>query len=160
MNEMLVLSNTSWKRHYRDVIMSAMASQITGVLSVCSNICSGADERKHQSSVSLAFVRGIHRPPVDSPHKGPATREMCPFDDVIMLGVEDTSKEEMVGVRISESFSNRVLFMAATQKYICNTMWLKRRRRYNMITWCLSGAKMLSTIIMQTGWCISVPKCS
>ena len=40
--------------------------------------------RKHQSSVSLAFVWGIHRGPVNSPHKWPVTRKMFPFDDVIM----------------------------------------------------------------------------
>ena len=42
------------------------------------------DQRKHQSSASLAFMRGIHRWPVNSPHKGPLTRKMFPFDDVIM----------------------------------------------------------------------------
>ena len=55
--------------------MSAMASQITSVWIVCSTVCSGADQRKHQSSVSLLFVRGIHRWPVDSPHKWPVTQE-------------------------------------------------------------------------------------
>ena len=45
----------------------------------------GADQRRHQSSVPLAFVRGIHRSPVNSPHKGPVTRKMFPFDDVIMF---------------------------------------------------------------------------
>ena len=40
-----------------------------------STVCSGADQRKHQSSASLAFVRGIHRSPVNSPHKGPVTRK-------------------------------------------------------------------------------------
>ena len=49
------------------------------------NRYSGADQRKHQSSASLAFVRGIHRWPVNSPHKGPVTRKMFPFDDVIMV---------------------------------------------------------------------------
>ena len=34
--------------------------------------------------MSLAFMRGIHRWPVNSPHKGPVTRKMSPFDDVIM----------------------------------------------------------------------------
>ena len=34
-----------------------MASQITGVSIVCLDICSGADQRKHQSSASLVFVR-------------------------------------------------------------------------------------------------------
>ena len=44
----------------------------------------GADQRKHQSSAPLAFVRGIHRGPVNSPHKWPVTLKMFPFDDVIM----------------------------------------------------------------------------
>ena len=56
--------------HFSDVIIGMMASQITGVLIVCWAVCPGADQRKHQSSTSLAFVRGIHRWPVDSPHKG------------------------------------------------------------------------------------------
>ena len=61
-----------------------MPSQITGVSIVYSNVCSGADQRKHQRSASLAFVRGIHRWPVNSPQRGPVTRKMSPFDDVIM----------------------------------------------------------------------------
>ena len=70
--------------HYDDVIMSAMASQITSHTIVYSIVYLGADQRKHQSSASLAFVRGIHRWPVNSPHKGPVTRKMFPFDDVII----------------------------------------------------------------------------
>ena len=50
--------------HYRDVIMSAMASPIIGVSIVCSTICSGADQRKHQSTASLVYVRRVHRWPV------------------------------------------------------------------------------------------------
>ena len=61
-----------------------MASQITSLTIVFSTVYSGADQIKHQSSVSLAFVRGIHRWPVNSPHKEPVTRKMFPFDDVIM----------------------------------------------------------------------------
>ena len=49
------------EQHYRDAITSAMASEITGVSIVCSAVCSDVDQRKHQSSASLAFVRGIHR---------------------------------------------------------------------------------------------------
>ena len=67
--------------HYDDVIMGAVASKITIVYST---VHSDADQRKYQSSASLAFVRGIHRGPVNSPHKGPVTRKMFPFDDVIM----------------------------------------------------------------------------
>ena len=71
--------------HYNDVIMSATASQVTSLTIVYSIVYSGADKRKHQSSASLAFVRGIHRWPVNSPHTWPVTRKMFPFDDVIML---------------------------------------------------------------------------
>ena len=69
--------------HNLDVIMGVMASQITGVAMDYSTVCSGADQRKHQSSASLVFVRGIHQWPVNSPCKGPVTRKMFPFDDVI-----------------------------------------------------------------------------
>ena len=66
--------------------MGTMASQITSLTIVYSIVYSGADQRKIQSSTSLAFVRGIHWWPVNSPHKGPVTRKMFPFDDdVIML---------------------------------------------------------------------------
>ena len=70
--------------HYSGVMMVAMASQITSITIVYSTVYSGADQRKHQSSASLAFVRGIHRSPVNSPHKWPVTWKMLPFDDVMM----------------------------------------------------------------------------
>ena len=61
---------------------------ISGISSLahtgCSAVCSGTDQRNHQSSASLAFVRGIHQWLVDSPHKGPVTQKMFPFYDVIM----------------------------------------------------------------------------
>ena len=63
------LARPQWVYYY-DVIRSTMASQITGVSIVYSTICSGAVERNHQSSASLSFVRGIHRGPMDSLHKG------------------------------------------------------------------------------------------
>ena len=69
--------------HYNDVIMGTIASQITSLTIVYSTVYSDADQRIHQSSASLAFVRGIHRGPVNSPHKWPVTRKMFPFDDVI-----------------------------------------------------------------------------
>ena len=65
--------------------MRVMVSQITSLTIVYSSVYSGADQRKHQSSASLAFVRGIHRWLVNSLHKGPVTQKMFPFDDVIML---------------------------------------------------------------------------
>ena len=69
--------------YYSDVIMSAMESHITGVSIVCLAVCSGADQRKYKSSASRTFARGIHRWLVDSPHKGPVTRKLLPYDDVI-----------------------------------------------------------------------------
>ena len=71
--------------HYDDVTMSGKASQITSLTIVYSTVYPGADQRKHQSPAPLAFVRGIHRGPVNSPHKWPAKRKMFPFDDVIMF---------------------------------------------------------------------------
>ena len=76
-------------QHYDDVIMTTMASQITSLTIVYSTVYSGADQRKYQSSASLAFVRGIHRGPVNSPHKWPVARKMFPFDDVIMNPTSD-----------------------------------------------------------------------
>ena len=73
--------------HYSDVIMGSIASQIPSLKIVYSSVYSGTDQRKHQSSASLAFVRGIHWRPVNSPHKGLVTRKMFPFDDVIMFSL-------------------------------------------------------------------------
>ena len=56
-------------KHYIDVIMGTIASQITSLAIVYSIFYSDADQRKHQSSASLAFLRGSHRGPVNSPHK-------------------------------------------------------------------------------------------
>ena len=71
-------------QHYNYVIMDTIASQITSLTIVYSTVYSDADQRKHQSSASLAFVRGIHHGPVTSPHKWPVTRKMSPLDDVIV----------------------------------------------------------------------------
>ena len=76
--------------HYNDVKMNAITSQITSLTIVCSTVYSGTDQRKHQSSASLAIVRGIYLWPVNSPHKGPVTWKMFPFDEVIMISVRIT----------------------------------------------------------------------
>ena len=64
--------------HYSDVIMGAMASQITSLTVVYSTVCPGADQRKHQSSASQGFVRGIRR------SQRTSNAENVLFDDVIM----------------------------------------------------------------------------
>ena len=89
--------------------MGAIASQITSLPIVHPTVYSGGDQRKHQSSPSLVFVRGIHRWPVNSPHKGPVTRKMFPFDDVIMV---------MVCMGAHTSF--RITSMSLGQSNDCN----------------------------------------
>ena len=69
-----------WVHHCSDVIMTTMAHQIAGVSIVYSTVCLGADQSKYQSSAPLAFVCGIHRWPVNSPHKRPVTRKIFQFD--------------------------------------------------------------------------------
>ena len=78
---------------YDDVTMSGMASQITILRIVYSPVYPGADQRKHQSPASLAFVRGIHRGLVNSPHKWPVTRKLFPLDDVIMRSEKQSPED-------------------------------------------------------------------
>ena len=70
--------------HYNDVIMGAMAFQTIPAI-VYTAVYTGADQRKHKSSAPLAFVRGIW--PVNSPHKGPVTRQILQVHDVIMTTI-------------------------------------------------------------------------
>ena len=95
------------KQHNSDVIMGQIACQITSLTIVYSTVYSGVEQRKHQSSASLAFVRGIHRRPVNSPQKWPVTREIFPFDDVIMFLAKQTtmSFSQMNGILLLVSYN-------------------------------------------------------
>ena len=73
-----------YKDHYTDVIMCALRLRSPASRLFTQPFIQGADQRKRQSPASLAFVRGIHRGPMNSPHKWPITRKIFPFDDVIM----------------------------------------------------------------------------
>ena len=86
----------SFFQHYNGVIMGAIASQIPSPTIVFSTAYLDTDQRKHQSSASLAFVRGIHRRPMNSPHKWPVTRKMFPFDDVIMVQARVPTKFRLI----------------------------------------------------------------
>ena len=86
--------------HYDYVIMGAIASLITSLTIVYSTVYSDADQRKHQRSASLAFVWGIHRGPVNSPHRWPVTRKMFPFDDVIMKCQNVVARLKTIFIRI------------------------------------------------------------
>ena len=87
--------------HYSDVIMTTIASQITRLTIVYSTLYICAGERKHESSAPLAFVRGIHRWPVNSPHKGPVTQKMFTFDDVIMVKLCNQWLQSMANMSFS-----------------------------------------------------------
>ena len=95
--------------------MGAIASQITGLTSVYSTVYSGIEQRKHQSSASLTFVRGIHRRPVNSLHKWPVTRKMFPFDDVIMI---------MWNLRYQNNIRTRVFIPLRGGPKFVNPSWL------------------------------------
>ena len=75
-----------WNSHYIDVIMTTMASQITSLTAVYSTIYSDADQRKKSKLRVTGLCVGNLPGPVKSPHKGPVTRKMLPFDGVIMDG--------------------------------------------------------------------------
>ena len=93
----------------RQVALNTVTSHITGVSIVYLTGCSSADKRKHQGSASLAFVRGIHRWPVNSPHKWPVTRKMFPFDDVIMFTYTWWSSQcEGLGCQAPMNWANNI----------------------------------------------------
>ena len=97
----------------------AIAFQITSLTIVYSTVYSGADQRKHQSSASLAFVRGIHWGPVNSPHKWPVTRKLFPFDDVIMI--ENSVSSDVYDAMVQWSIWVTVLHIAC--QLSCCTMY-------------------------------------
>ena len=67
----MVIYSTPAGQHQNDVIMSAMASRISSLTIIYWSVYSGVDQRKHQSSASLAFVSEIHRWPVNPPPPPP-----------------------------------------------------------------------------------------
>ena len=108
--------------HYNDVIMGAVASQITSLTIVYSTVYSGTDQSKHQSSASLAFVWGIHRGPVNSLHKWPVMWKMFPFDDVIMVH-NDVSHNKKITQTEEKKVTKKCCspFFLSKPSYINNT---------------------------------------
>ena len=121
--------------HYSDVIMGVMASHITGASIVYSTVCSGADHRKHQSSASLTFVRGkFHLWLVNSPHKGPVTWKMFPFDDVVTTLHEHCELDHYCMARVMNGIS---LFRFQAVTYLLSELdklTFKYEQNYLLIT--------------------------
>ena len=121
-------------KHYRNILMGAMAFQITSLTIVYSTVYLGADHRNRQSSASLACVRWIHRWPVNSPHIWPITpiwpitRQMFPFDDVIML-------QNDFGTIIHWA-SQRLTIQTYCVCYICIIFWVTSGWFWIDILWC------------------------
>ena len=110
--------------------MGTMASQITSLTIVYSAVYLGAGKKnkKHQSSASLAFVRKIHREPMNSPHKWPVRRKMLPFDDVIMTPIKIyTEKSERLyrPTRVREIFITQLsrYFQCQLRKHNFLCLW-------------------------------------
>ena len=125
-------------------IMASMVSQITSLTIVYLAVYSGADQRKHQNSVSLAFVRGIHQGPVNSPHKWPVTRKMFPFDDVIMnisqitqsmcsRGMCKNPKRVILTVRSAAAIKRNFHWIWMTSKNLYWNDWSRISERRKMI---------------------------
>ena len=129
------------ENHYSDFIMGAIASQTTRLTIVNSTVYSGADQRRHQSSASLAFARWIHRWPVNSPHKWPVTRKMFPFDDVNNLG-QCQRKWMLIFVSIWQGFNpitRRGIFYTTLLTGIISYMRPASERRRYIVTSTLIG---------------------
>ena len=95
-------------------------------------VCWGADQRKNQSSESVAFVGGIHQWPVDSPHKGPVTPKMFPFDDVILI-----RHSAAPGLKV---ILNSLIHHISVGPEICSgRVWaclaIRRRNKYSIFSW-------------------------
>ena len=135
--------------HYDDVIMTRMASQITSLAIVYSTVYSGADQSKHQSSASLAFVWEIHRGPVNFPHKWPVTRKMFPFDDVIMIDVcqngnfvQGKMSYSLLASEVNPAMVSTVRFYDRNQLY--GSPDVRNYRMPNSISWAFFVISLIS----------------
>ena len=121
---------------YNDIIMSTMASQITSLTSVYSSVYSGAGQRKHQSSASLAFVRGIHWWPVNSPHKGPVTWKMFRFDDIMsQYGITNQQWLNQIMLKLWSTVKLKIVFTIESYLQFNN---------YEGIPWCYWSQDLMS----------------
>ena len=131
--------------HYSDVRMGTIASQITSLTIVYSTVYSDADQRKHQSFASLAFVRGIHWRLVNSLHKWPVMWKMFPFDDVIMPYL--TLTDELWAACEYCSIFGAIILPFIT---VCDMTWLRCSHEIHILLLCLRP--ITATDSWKLGW--------
>ena len=113
--------------------MDAIASQITSLTIVYLTVYSGADQRKHQRSASLAFVRGIHRRPVNSPHKWPVTRKMFALMTSSCPNVSSAERRRRIAhTDLRLRFTPRILAASSKRNFYVETTF--RRKSDVLIT--------------------------
>ena len=127
-----------------EMLLNTHTSQITSLTIVYSRVYWGAD-KKHQSSGSLAFVRGSHRWPVNSPRKRPVTRKMFPFDDVIMWRM--WPHQGPVWSCRHTSIEIPIVYIHLRWVYCCHVfiMWMPITGEINLITNSGPGLEQLSS---------------
>ena len=102
--------------------MGTTTSHITSLTIIFSTVYPGADQRKYGSSTSLAFVRGIRRGPVNSPHKWPVTPKMFPFDEVIMVSEKSGILASVPKYAIVSRFVGNCLWFASVDIWLPTIM--------------------------------------
>ena len=127
--------------------MGAMASQINSPTIVYSIVYSGADQRKHESSASLAFAG--HSPwPVNSQHKWPVTRRMFPFDDVIMIQL-------WIAIWASFQYKHRYRLSWNGDSHQKDTILYLLLPTHGNVAWlCWTGPMVVMNIVKHTRWFI------
>ena len=141
--------------HYNDVTMDSIASQITSPTIVYSTVYSDADQRKHLSSASLAFVWGIQRWPVNSLDKWPVTRKMFPFDDVIMFEeywFRTRSHANIIQNRRQDLAKSRGTSNVQIKRILSSNQFLAARlERFNFLN-LITATILLANNITSTLW--------
>ena len=131
--------------------MGTIASQIISLTIVYSTVYSDADKKKHQSAASLGFVLGIHRGPVNYPHKWSVTRKMFPFDDVIMSLIYSiiAPAAGFIVKHTDQSFQENLshLFFSVSVLYLLKMIDLKTS---NIIWICYTVYRQLETSHMRS----------
>ena len=126
--------------------MGAMASQITSLTIVYSTVCSGIDQRKHQSFALLAFVGEFTGDRMNSPHKGPVMQKMFSFDDVIM-------RLKFCGITWHRMLHMSVLNLQCWLPYLYQ-IWSCVTSRFNAQVLTVSGHQLLELILQSYAWSI------